>query len=130
MARVPMPTLAYPDWVVSMGLLPATPHSRRDHLPRPGCSAGWWSLMKVSAPPHRASSEQTARRLLQSRSEYLQGQAPIPVFEPPHGGIMISTCIHREFPLFQLLLLPLTVSLCTFEKPRLHLPCTLPFGLG
>lgn len=43
---------------------------------------------------------------------------------------MIFTCIYREFPLFQLLLLPLTVSLCIFKKPQLHLPCTLPFALG
>jgi len=28
----------------------ATPHSSGDPLPGPGCSARWWSLMKVSAP--------------------------------------------------------------------------------
>lgn len=123
-ARVLVPTPACPAWVVSTGLPAATPHPRRDPLPRPG-----WSLTKVS-PPSRSSSKQAApRQAAPGTAIPIPLQDPGPVLEHLHGGLMICRCIHREFPLCPFLLPPPTVSPCTFEKPWVQLPCTLPLGL-
>lgn len=120
-ARVPMPTIATLFWVVTM---------RHSQVPTPGGTfpeqGGWWSFMNNLLPlgpaPSRlllGCSHQVSPRIDShpAPSECLQSQissplqAPTAVFENTHSGLMICPCLHGEFPLLKLLLLPLTASL-------------------
>lgn len=121
-AKSPHAHLCYPAWALSMGFSQAlTPGGT--FSPEQG---GRWSFMEQSAPTWASSerlllscSHQVFPRIEShpALSEYLQGQIPSPlqaptaVFENTHCGLVIHPCVHGEFPLLQLLLLPLTVSL-------------------